>query len=371
MPKRKRMSFTASKKRKSLTPAKRSSKEGPRPRARPKARLADTQREIVEEEDDDDNDSDNDNGVDDVDADDSGMIDEEKQNIPPKPKSSSQARKDLEDNIDEEQGGEEGSDDDEEQGADLSYPRLSAETVYVRKETISKKWEHLDYASQGAVTQIFADVARLVIASQLGEKAGRDAEDSEGKSAEAQKAVEGVFATLTQRLHRMPIPPKSSADAFNYEKLMRETALAESQLSEHTAGIAVLRAEIKKSETEKARMNEEVTELKKEVEKSEADIEKRLQGKFGKLLRLPDVEPEDSARRIRLAPRSDAKSVFDSDAEVGPEVRELMDQLGQHVASMHANRMQTANLETELDNANAITNGRNRGTLSTSSSGAG
>lgn len=215
------------------------------------------------------------------------------------------------------EGGEEEDEDDDDEPDQTdgdNAPQFAAETVYIRQDTINKKWELIPNVSQQAIRQLFADAARPVIAFQLGERAGKDAEAAEGKLAEAQRAIERIMSTLTKRLPKMRLPPKTSTDDFNYEKLVRDAAQAKAQLAEQTTGIATLRSALQKSQEGKEKAKEKATGLEDKVQQQEAEFEARVKGRFERILRLPSEEPEDSARRIRLATSSktadqDAKSL--------------------------------------------------------------
>lgn len=329
MPKRKsrKSVLLPRKKRKSslLPPERTSSPEQPRPRGRP-PKVVPAVQEAVETDDNGQSDDDEDTrlGVQGISRDDTATPE------------------DSDGGVGEEV--EEEVEDDNESAEDTTgpdtIPQFSAKTIYVRQDTVNKKWEPISNVAQRAVRQVFADAARPVIASQLGERAGRDAQANEGKSAEAQKTVKAIVAKLSKQLPKMRLPPQTSTDAFDYERLVRETALAEAQLAEQMTGISALRKALQKSHEAKNKAKEEAAELEEKVDKQEEALNARINGKLAKWLRLPSEEPEDNAKHIRLASRRNLDS---------EDVQSLTGKLADYVQRMKPDQAQNTPLESRID----------------------
>lgn len=307
-----------------------SSPEQPRPRGRP-PKLAPVVQQPVEP----DENSEADEGSEVVEDEDTlSNVQRVVRGKPSDPEDSDdEAGEEMEEEVEDDEGPAEGTE-------SAAIPQFSAKTVYVRQDTVNKKWEPISNVDQRAVRQVFADAARPVIASQLGERAGKDAKANEGKSAETQKTVKAIVAKLSKQLPKMRLPPQTSTDAFDYEKLVRETALAEAQLSEQMIGISALRKALEKSQNAKNKAKEEAVELEKKVDQQQEDLVARGHKNLGRLVRLPSEEPEDNPKHIRIASRRSAED---------QGVESLTDKLVDYVQRMESGRAQNATLDNRVD----------------------
>ncbi|KMP05392.1 hypothetical protein CIRG_05073 [Coccidioides immitis RMSCC 2394] len=224
--------------------------------------------------------------------------------------------------------------------------RLVPRTRHVSEKTVKSKWTTLPEPVQDRIKDLFHAVEFPVLTRQ---REGR-------KRVEAQSALNAVRKNLGKRLPRMPFPPGTKENSFNYESAFNENRLLESQLATMTSSATLLRREIKREETELARETAKLEELERNAKAAKVQSKKQSKNVHPVLRRLERLPPqiEDPVDFIVTGGQDKPGLLCDMDAD--PDVLSLVKQLRNHLESMKTNANHVAGIREAITRAQSALN---------------
>jgi len=236
---------------------------------------------------------------------------------------------------------------DEPNSNDQHYQQLRAVTRRVPRHTIENKWGALPSGATIRVGQMMTDIERSVVMRLRDER----------KRTQASTAVQMVIRRLDRKLTRgLPFPPSTRVqreEDFDFEKILDSNRLLESQLTPILHSIELLKAETAKEE-ELLEVERERLALLEENAKSEASRRKQAAKKLHPILQVDNDEAkaEEFKEDIGLAEANPRISLSDiSDDE---DLTPIIDQLHNHLESMHGNASQLEGIGNAIIKSKAL-----------------
>ncbi|MCJ1408061.1 hypothetical protein MMC19_002134 [Ptychographa xylographoides] len=217
---------------------------------------------------------------------------------------------------------------------------LKPRVRYIHQDIIKTKWQVLPEQVQDRIQELFTVVQRPVIARVRDDR----------QRIEVQAALSSITRTLGKRLPRIPFPPKTKEEHFNYEVLLNKNRTLEEQLTPTLHHIALLEGQLGKEEILLASERTALKELQRNAKAAETLLQQ-----LEVLLADSEVksEIEDNADSIGLAidfSGGSASLNITMDASLEP----LIAQLENHLDSMESNASQVVGLHDALSDTSTV-----------------
>lgn len=178
----------------------------------------------------------------------------------------------------------------------------------------------------------------------------------ERKRVEAQAALGGVVKTLERRLPRMPFPPLTKNAVFDYESVLNEHRVLETQLSTTRNTIDLMKIEIEREEALLANETKYVEEMENNAKKAEVERKRQMKNEHP-VLRYINDDPGQENKSSSFPPfvvidRSKDQTAL-CEIEPDREIQSIVMQLNGHLNSMQNNIAPFAELRDAITEAQA------------------
>ena len=239
-----------------------------------------------------------------------------------------------------------------------NFTTLEPRVRNVSEATIRKRWKKLPAGPQDKLKELVVSLKQQARTAKRKAGAGADLED----------CVEEIADRLMHRLPRMPFPPSTDEQQFDFEATLQRIGSLEDQLTDNIHSINLLRAQVAQEERSLQEDRRELASLNNNMKSTEA-LRRRQQKTLHPLaqavretqMAVQQTESDDETSNIlnNHHPGSKAWMLPEADLDVQP----LLKQLRSHLDTIHNNTAGVQPIGAAVTEAQAAIHKYTHGTL--------